>query len=52
MQNFSWKTEKEKTPYKTQAYMADNIKTGLIEEGWEVWTRFSWLRIGTSSGLL
>jgi len=30
----------------------DNIIMGLVEVGWEVWTGFIWLRIGTPGGLL
>jgi hypothetical protein len=30
----------------------DGIKTDLREIGWEVWSGFIWLRIGTSGGLL
>jgi hypothetical protein len=30
----------------------DNIKMGLREIGWVVWTELIWLRIRTSGGLL
>jgi hypothetical protein len=30
----------------------DGIKMDLRETGWGVWSRFSWLRIGTVGGLL
>jgi hypothetical protein len=30
----------------------DNIKMGLQEAGWWVWTGLIWVRIGTDSGML
>jgi hypothetical protein len=30
----------------------DNIKMALREIGWRMWSRFIWLRIGTSDGAL
>jgi hypothetical protein len=31
--------------------LEDNIKMNLQEVGWEAWTGFIWLRIGTGGGL-
>jgi hypothetical protein len=34
-----------------QARWEDNIRMGLRERVWRVWTEFIWLRTGTSGGL-
>jgi hypothetical protein len=31
---------------------SNDIKTDLREIGWEMWTGFIWLRIGSNGGLL
>jgi hypothetical protein len=30
----------------------NNIRIGIRETGWKVWTGFLWFRIGTSGGIL
>jgi hypothetical protein len=37
---------------KTRRIWENGIKMDLGEIGWEVWSGFSWLRIGTGGGIL
>jgi hypothetical protein len=46
-----WEGQKEGTTRKTKCMWVDNIKMDLKEDRVR-WTGFSWLRIGTSGGLL
>jgi hypothetical protein len=47
---FWWESLKEKDQLEDQD--VDRIKMDLREIGWEVWSRFTWRRIGTVGGLL
>jgi hypothetical protein len=41
-----------KSPLRRPRCRWEDIKMNLKEIGWRMWTRFAWLRIGTSDRLL
>jgi alpha-glucosidase (family GH31 glycosyl hydrolase) len=47
---FWWESPKEKDHLEDQG--VDGIKMDLGKIGWGVWSRFTWLRIGTTGGVL
>jgi hypothetical protein len=50
---FWWDSQKEKRPLERPRHRwEDGIKMDHREIGWGVWSGFSWLRIGTTGGLL
>jgi hypothetical protein len=46
------KPEGQRPLGKPRRKLDDGIRTSLRETGWGVWSRFSWLRIGTGGWLL
>jgi hypothetical protein len=46
------KIEGKRPPGKPRRRWEEEITINLREIGWEVWSGFSWLRIGTIGGLL
>jgi hypothetical protein len=46
------KTEGKRPLTRPRCRWEDGLGTDLRKTGWEMWSGFSWLRIGTGGGLL
>jgi hypothetical protein len=52
VQAFGGKSEGKRPFVRPRRKWKDDIRMDLREMGWGMWSGFSWLRIGTGSGLL